>query len=96
MNTMYERESVTVTMSAKVSIGPYESADLYIAVKDLAIGATDDRINEAMDTATRTYEAIRAQFRQQVVELSAGMSAPNRERLREQINAEHATNGAKK
>jgi hypothetical protein len=88
-------EKVTVSLKAQLQLEPYENCELFISVKDLDIGASDSTISAAMDTANRTIEAIRADFRTQLVTLSAGLSRVQRDRLRQEINAEHAAKNSK-
>ena len=69
---MNDREpTVSVSVSMKVNLGNYESADAFVSVSGLPAGATTEQIEELLDTGKLAWSLITARLGDKVRELRA-------------------------
>lgn len=63
------RGRIAVTMSQRVNLGNYESADVSICLSGIPTGATEAQIEDMLDTSHLAYKSIRARLGAKVREL---------------------------
>ena len=59
MNGEDEGLRVSVSMSRKVNLGNYQSADVFVAVSNLEVGATPEQIAEALETGDVAFGLVK-------------------------------------
>ena len=57
---MTEREGirVSISLSRKVNLGNYESADAFISLSDVPLDVTEEEIEDALDTGRLVWERM--------------------------------------
>ena len=50
---------VSISLSRKVNLGNYESADAFISLSDVPVGATEEEIEDALDTGRLVWERMK-------------------------------------
>ncbi len=58
---MTEGITVTLSLSRKVNLGHYESADVFMSLNAVPVGATREEIEAALDTGKIMFEALRVE-----------------------------------
>jgi len=73
---MSSEPKVAVSLSRKINLGGYESVDLFFSVSDLAVGATEAEIQEALETGEAAFQLLKRKvadkMREARVEAEAG------------------------
>ncbi len=60
---------VSVSVSRKVNLGNYSSADMFLAVSNIEVGATEADIQEAIDTGEIAFAVLEQAINNKVREL---------------------------
>ena len=60
---------VSVSVSRKVNLGNYSSADIFLAVSNIEVGATEAEIQEAIDTGEVGFILLEKAVNNKVLEL---------------------------
>ena len=63
---------VSITLSQKVNLGNYESADAFISLSDVPVGTTEEEIEDALDTGRLVWERMKPRLIAQARELREG------------------------
>ena len=63
---------VSISLSRKVNLGNYESADAFISLSDVPVGATEEEIEDALDTGRLVWERMKPRLTAQARELREG------------------------
>ncbi|HRI06486.1 MAG TPA: hypothetical protein PKW35_01650 [Nannocystaceae bacterium] len=70
--TEHEGIRVSISLSRKVNLGNYESADAFISLSDVPVGATEEEIEDALDTGRLVWERMKPRLTAQARELREG------------------------
>ena len=66
--------SVTLSISMKVNLGNYESADAFLSISNVTAETTDDEIVDVLDGPARiAYDALKARLGPRIEELRKGV-----------------------
>ena len=60
---------LSISISRKVNLGNYESADCFVSLSNVPVGATEEEIEDALDTGKLVFDRIKPRVRQQAAEL---------------------------
>lgn len=63
-----DRRRVHVTMSVRANLGNYQHADVSMCLSGIEVGASEDRIDEMLDTAKLAYERMKPRLMEKVRE----------------------------
>ena len=63
---------VSVSISRKVYLGNYESAEAFVSLSNVPVGAGQDEIDEALNTGKLVWEALKPRLIAATRELRAG------------------------
>lgn len=69
MSTSDETVRTSVSLSMKVNLGNYESAELWLSVSNVGADTTEEEIEAALDTGKLAYDRIRGRMRGEVLRL---------------------------
>ena len=61
--------TVTVSISRKINLGNYESADIFFSVNGIEKGTSDQEIEELLDTAEQAHLLIRKRVIERTAEI---------------------------
>lgn len=67
-----EEMTVTVGVDMKVNLGDYESASASLFLSKVPVGATEEDIEKALDTAKVTFNLMKERLYEQVTQLRKG------------------------
>ncbi len=59
MTAQEEGLHLSISYARKVNLGNYESADVFFAVTNIPVGASESEIAEALETGNAAFEQIR-------------------------------------
>ncbi len=57
--TEHEGIRVSISLSRKVNLGNYESADAFISLSDVPVGVTEEEVEDALDTGRLVWERMK-------------------------------------
>ena len=60
--------SVSVSIDRKLNLGNYESVGLFVALSGVPVGASDEFIDEMLDTGRKVYDKLRVRLGDLVTE----------------------------
>ncbi len=60
--------SVSVSIDRKLNLGNYESVGLFVALSGVPVGASDELIDEMLDTGRKVYDKLRVRLGDLVTE----------------------------
>lgn len=63
---MNDEPTVAVSMSKKINMGNYESADCFVSVSGIRAGMTAEEIAPLLDTAKIAWDQVKAALAEQV------------------------------
>lgn len=66
-----DETKLSMSVEYKVNLGNYESASVFVCLSGVPVGATEDDIEECMDTAGLAWEIIRDRVRAQADEMKS-------------------------
>jgi hypothetical protein len=66
---MNEEPTVSLSVSLKVNLGGYESADAFLCCSGLRVGATEAEINELLDTGKLAFSIMKGRILDQAREM---------------------------
>lgn len=69
---MTEGIRVSISLSRKVNLGNYESADAFISLSDVPLDVTEEEIEDALDTGRLVWERMKSRLIAQARELREG------------------------
>lgn len=61
--------TVSISLSRKVNLGNYESADLFLCVSNVQEGTTTEDIRKLMDTGQLAYSVLREEMNAKINDL---------------------------
>jgi subtilase family serine protease len=70
--TMENEIKVSISVSLKVNLGNYESADAFVSLSNVPVGASAEEIDEALSTGKLAWGLIKGRVMAQAEELRAG------------------------
>lgn len=66
---MSDQPTISISLSRKVNLGNYESADVFISCSGVPEGASEEDIRKLLDTGNLAYKVIREELAGKVAEL---------------------------
>ena len=63
---------VSVSISRKINLGNYESADAFVSLSNIPVGATQEEIEEALATGRLVWDALKPELVAKARELREG------------------------
>lgn len=64
--------TTTVSLSQKVNLGNYESADLFMSISGVSVSTTPEEIEEVLDAGRIAYDKMRVRMASKVQEIKPG------------------------
>lgn len=53
---------VTLSLSRKVNLGNYESADVFMSLNNVSIGASEEEVEAALETGKIVFDVLRTEI----------------------------------
>lgn len=66
---------VAVSVERTVNLGNYENAKVFMSISNLVPGATDEAIEEALETSRAAYALLKQRVKEQVAEIRSKSAA---------------------
>lgn len=63
---------ISMSVSRKVNLGNYESADAFLSLSDVPVGATAEEINAAIVTSKIVFDALKDEIVAKTAAMRAG------------------------
>lgn len=60
--------TITVSLARKINLGNYESADAFVSVSNLRVGATQEEINEILSVGELAWPLLEARIAHEIIE----------------------------
>lgn len=60
---------VSVSVSRKLNLGSYESADIFMAISNIEPGASDEEIEEALATGDKAIQVLKKHLAVQIAKV---------------------------
>lgn len=65
--------TITVSLARKINLGNYESADAFVSVSGLKVGATPDEINEILAVGKLAWPLLESRLAFEIEEFRANL-----------------------
>lgn len=69
MNTETPTIATSVSITRKVNLGNYESADVFMSISGITAETTRAQLEELIETQAEAYEVLKARVKERVLEL---------------------------
>ena len=63
---------ISMSVSRKVNLGNYESGDVFLALSDVPVDATQEQVEAAVQTSKIVWDVLRAEINRKAVALREG------------------------
>ena len=63
---------ICMSVSRKVNLGNYESGDVFLSLSDVPVGATQEQVEDALQTTKIVWDVLRAEVNRKAVALREG------------------------
>jgi len=63
---------ICMSVSRKVNLGNYESGDVFLSLSDVPVGATQQQVEDALQTSKIVWDVLRAEVNQKAAALKGG------------------------
>lgn len=70
---MHDKESISVSISHRVNLGNYESADAYISLCGLTVDTTEEEMNALLDQGKIAYRLMGERLKAQLSKLKTDL-----------------------
>lgn len=61
--------TISISLSRKINTGNYESADVYVCLSGVPVGASEDEIQAMLETGSLAYTMIAANLKEKVAQV---------------------------
>lgn len=65
--------TITVSLARKINLGNYESADAFVSVSNLRVGATPDEINEILSVGELAWPLLEKRLAVEITTFKASL-----------------------
>jgi hypothetical protein len=63
---------ISMSVSRKVNLGNYESGEVFLSLSDVPVGATQEQVEDALQTSKIVWDVLRADVNKKAVALREG------------------------
>lgn len=60
---------ISMSVSRKVNLGNYESGDVFLSLSDVPVGATQEQVEDALQTSKIVWDVLRAEVNKKAIAL---------------------------
>jgi hypothetical protein len=65
--------TITVSLARKINLGNYESADAFVSVSNLRVGATPEEVNEILSVGEMAWPLLEKRIAHEIAEFKASI-----------------------